>query len=307
MLALGPINVGIGRTVVQVAAGAAHTCAVLDNGTLKCFGGNSLGQLGLDSTLSVGATSANEVADLAPADLGTDRTVKQVACGNVHTCVILDNDELKCFGRGDFGQLGTGNTANAGAGGTSILMTDLPTVNLGTDRTAKQVSAGTVHTCVVLDDGTLECFGRNSQGQLGYDSTTSIGTTASSMTSLGAVNVGTDRTVVQVACGGVHTCALLDNGSVKCWGQNGNGQLGTGNTTLLGDGPGEMAMLQPVNLGAGRTAKWVAAGNGHSCVILDDDSVVCWGSNFAGQLGQDSNTNLGDNPGEMESLSSIIL
>jgi len=311
MSRLGPINVGVGRTVVQACAASAYTCAVLDSGALKCFGWGSSGQLGQDSSANIGATSADEVANLAPINVGTNRTVKQVACGGIHTCAILDNDQLKCWGGNDLGQLGIGSTTNAGNGMGSfgvegIRMADLPAVNLGSGRTAKQVGGGRAHTCVVLDNGTLKCWGAGFQGQLGYDSQTAIGATNASMNSLGTVNVGTNRTVLQVACGQSHTCALLDDGSVKCWGDNTRGQLGQDNMILIGDGPGEMAALQPVNLG-GRTAKYVGCGAEHSCAILDDDKVRCWGKNNVGQLGQDTFTNRGDQANEMANLIATFL
>jgi alpha-tubulin suppressor-like RCC1 family protein len=127
------------------------------------------------------------------------------------------------------------------------------------------------------------------------------------MTSLGTVNVGTDRTVLQVACGFYHTCALLDNFSVKCWGRGNMGQLGSDNTTKIGTAAGQMAALQPVNLGLDRTAKFVAAGNERTCVILDNDRVTCWGNNGQGTLGQDSTANLGDGAGKMAALGPIVL
>ena len=103
-----------------------------------------------------------------------------------------------------------------------------------------------------------------------------------------------------ISIGGYHTCAILDNGSVKCWGDNGFGELGYGHTNKLGDNSSEMGdNLTVVDLGTGRTAKAVTLGWRHSCAILDDDSLKCWGSGGDGQLGYGHTNDLGDNSSEM--------
>ena len=117
---------------------------------------------------------------------------------------------------------------------------------------------------------------------------------------LPAVDLGTGRTATAIAAGGNHTCAILDTAAVKCWGENGSGQLGQGNTADRGDGPGEMGdNLAPIDLGTGRTATAIAAGAGHTCAILDDGEVKCWGQNGSGQLAQGDTATRGDGPGEM--------
>ena len=103
-----------------------------------------------------------------------------------------------------------------------------------------------------------------------------------------------------IDAGSFHSCALLENGTVKCWGYGFEGQLGQGDKNARGDGPGEMGNnLTPVSLGAGRTATAIAAGGYHSCALLDDGTVKCWGANVQGQLGQGDTSNRGDGPGEM--------
>ena len=102
-----------------------------------------------------------------------------------------------------------------------------------------------------------------------------------------------------IAPGYTHTCTVLDNASVKCWGHSQYGQLGLENTNTIGDSSGEMASLSAVNLGTGRTATAIAAGFFHSCALLENSSVKCWGRNSYGQLGIDNTTNIGDDSGEM--------
>ena len=110
----------------------------------------------------------------------------------------------------------------------------------------------------MLDNGDVKCWGFNTQGQLGIDSTTTMGDSSGEMASLSAVNLGTGRTATAISAGHLQTCALLDNASVKCWGYNAQGQLGIDSTTTTGDSSGEMASLSAVNL-TGRTATAIAA------------------------------------------------
>jgi len=109
---------------------------------------------------------------------------------------------------------------------------------------------------------------------------------------LDAIELGTGRTATAIAAGYHHTCAILDNLSIKCWGSNNAGQLGLGDTSNRGDlttdGLGHREMgdnLPVVNLGAGRTARGITAGESHTCALLDNFSVKCWGKNESGQLG----------------------
>jgi alpha-tubulin suppressor-like RCC1 family protein len=127
------------------------------------------------------------------------------------------------------------------------------------------------------------------------------------MAALPSVNLGTGRTATAIAAGDYHSCAILDNGSVKCWGYNNRGQLGIDSTPTMGDASGEMAQLAGINLGTGRTATAIAAGEYHSCALLDNASVKCWGKNGYGQLGIDNTADMGDEAGEMADLTGIDL
>ena len=127
------------------------------------------------------------------------------------------------------------------------------------------------------------------------------------MAALGAINLGTNKTAVAITAGGSHTCALLNDGTVKCWGLNIFGGLGRDNTIDMGDGTGEIAALGAINLGTNQTAVAVTAGEYHTCGLLKDGTVKCWGLNSFGQLGKDSTTNLGDGTGEMAALAAVAL
>jgi len=304
MAALPTINLGTGRTAKSITSGAYHNCVVLDDGSAKCWGENSYGQLGIDNSTNMG-DGPGEMAALPTINLGTGRTATAISAKRYHTCALLDNGSVKCWGYNNNGQLGIDNRTYMGD--NSSEMASLPSINLGTGRTAKAVSAGLFHTCALLDDGTVKCWGYNLRGQLGIDNTTTMGDGAGEMAQLTGINLGTGRTAISIAARSYHTCALLDDGSVKCWGRNNYGELGIDNTTDMGDGPGEMAQLTGINLGTGRTATSIAIGNTHSCAKLDNGAVKCWGRNNMGQLGIDNTTDMGDDQGEMASLPSVNL
>ena len=277
-------------------AGDAHTCVVVDVGELKCFGANTAGQIGSGGTVALG-DAANEMGDaLAAVNLGAGRSVRVVSAGNLHTCALLDNASVKCFGEGDNGRLGYGATTDIGR--TTASMGDgLPAVDLGTGRTAKLLATGAAHTCVVLDNDAVKCWGLNDDGQLGLGDTDARGDDAGEMgDALPAVSLGLGAgvRVVAIAAGDAHTCVLLSSGAVQCWGAGGNGRLGSGNEDSRGDEAGEMgAMLPNVDLGAGRTAKAISVGSAHTCVIRDLNDVVCWGDGSYGRLGTSGGDDVG--------------
>ena len=124
------------------------------------------------------------------------------------------------------------------------------------------------------------------------------------------VNLGA-RPAIALTAGKNHACALLDDGSVKCWGSAENGQLGNGDPTpwlYIGDSPNELGEnLKPVALGTAHTATAIAAGEQSTCAVLEDRiSVKCWGNGFDGELGNGSNAIIGDNPGEMGDALPIV-
>ncbi|MDC0230167.1 hypothetical protein OAK48_04260 [Deltaproteobacteria bacterium] len=172
--------------------------------------------------------------------------------------------------------------------------------------TTTTIAVGLGHSCAILDNGNVKCWGYNNSGQLGIDNSTKMGDDHGEMAQLTGINFGTGRTATAIAVGLGHSCAKLDNGVVKCWGQNNNGQLGIDNSTSMGDDHGEMAQLTGINLGTGRTATAITAGYYHNCAKLDNRDVKCWGYNNNGQLGIDNTTKMGDND-EMAQLTGINL
>jgi alpha-tubulin suppressor-like RCC1 family protein len=251
---------------------------------VECWGQNDAGELGL----------APGVSGPGIVDLGTGRHAVAIGLGGGHTCAVLDNGGLKCWGRNDFGQLGLGDTDNRGDGPCEM-GDNLPFVPLGTARTAQAVVGGDSFTCALLDHGDVTCWGDNYYGQLGLEDTVNRGDTAMPLTDppalvgLGHDQMGRSHRAVMLAAGYSHACAKLEDGFVKCWGLNAGGQLGIGaSVSTWGGHPMEMGDYLPVlDLGSGRLATAVAAGAGHTCVLLTgpDHLLKCWGLNDAGQLG----------------------
>ncbi|MCP4757302.1 MAG: hypothetical protein GY866_41090 [Proteobacteria bacterium] len=285
-------------TVLEIAAGDEHTCALLDNGTVKCWGNNEYGQLGIGSEENKGTSSAEMGNNLTAIDLGTQKYALQVVTGRDHSCARLDDGSVKCWGRNDYGQLGQESSINIGDS-TGEMGDKLGSINLGTGRTAVEISAGENHTCARLDNATIRCWGRNEFGQLGQDSTSDIGDETDEMKNLSSIQFGTNYKAVEVEAGWHHTCArLIDTGPntslVKCWGNNQFGQLGIDHTDASGDASNDMQNLDTTSLLVGRKAVELAAGFRHTCARLDNGYVECWGQNNIGQLGIGNTQVIGD-------------
>jgi alpha-tubulin suppressor-like RCC1 family protein len=235
---------------------------------------------------------------LTAVDLGTGRTAKAIAAGYQHTCVILDNESVKCWGLNDKGQLGIGSNSGSNVkmgDGSGEMGDSLPAVDLGSGRTAKAISAGYQHTCVILDNASVNCWGNGLNGQLGRGENKTEKRPKSD-----PIDLGSGRNAKAIVTGNSHTCVMLDNSSTKCWGYNASGQLGLGDTINLGDGSNEMGdSLLSIDLGTGKTTRAISAGDSHTCSILDNSSIKCWGANASGQLGLGHTNNRGDNSSEM--------
>lgn len=368
--ALATVNLGTSRVARQVSAGHDHTCAVLDDWSVKCWGANGEGQLGQGDTESRG-DAPYEMGDELPAvDLGTYHTARSVSAGHRDTCVVLDDGNVKCWGQDELGKLGQGNSGSLGdapgemgdylaavALGTyetavtveatyqhtcallesgfvkcwgyenagrlgmegndatgddlSEMNDNLPVVDLGYNRYSASIGLGYLHSCAVLgDNGGLKCWGYGQGGRLGLGDNESRGVDASQMgDNLPEIALGHDAAVRVIAPGDEHTCALLTNGAVKCWGIASLGRLGSGDAYDRGDERGEMGdALGRIDLGSDRVARALASGYRHSCALLDDGSVKCWGEGETGRLGLGDEEDRGDNPGEMgDALPAVFL
>jgi len=293
------VSLGTGRSVIGFAVGYYHACALLNGGDVKCWGNSSDAKLGIGFTYGRGDNPGEMGDNLPIVNLGTGKTAVQVALGSVHSCALLQDGSVKCWGSNVQGALGS-SLASAGAS-LAEMGDNLPAVNLGTGKTAVFISAGVNITCAILNDGSLKCWGDNTYGRLGQGHTTLIGNDSAAMgDNLLPIALGTGKTAVKVATDWNHVCAILNDGSVKCWGENTGGQLGVGDKSHRGDNAGEMGdNLPSVALGTGKTAIDIAVGSGHTCALLNDGNVKCWGTDNYGSLGRETSIAIGDQPGEM--------
>lgn len=288
-----------GADRIAVAGGTYHTCAIVKGGSVRCWGWNEAGQLGLGDRLQRGDTPDKRVADLPTVDLGTGRTAVSLSAGWYHTCAILDDGSLKCWGSNTDGECGLGQATDYGDE-PNEMGDKLPVVDLGAGRTARQLASGEAFACAILDNGQVKCWGDNSYGKLGQGDKVNRGDGPNEMgDKLPPVSLGLSRTARAIAAGRNHVCVMLDDLRVKCWGRN-LGQLGQGDTQDRGDDPNELGdKLPAINLGTGRTARQIAAGENHSCALLDNGQLKCWGTNYYGELGLGDAVYRGDGPGEM--------
>jgi len=240
--ATAPANAG---TVPVVTSGGGHSCALMTDQSVWCWGRNTTGQLGNGT-----------VADsLVPVWVRTLPPAINVSAGHDHTCAVSTSNQVWCWGSDAFGELGNGSTSTS---------QKFPVLALGVQ--ALQVSAGDGFTCAVTLTHTVKCWGDNNFGELGD------GTLADSSTPVKVKNL---TNVTQVAAGYFHACALESSGTVWCWGDNSNGQLGDGSTTSS-----KIPVIVPL-----QNANYVAAGASDTCAILSAGDLQCWGLNFVGELG----------------------
>jgi alpha-tubulin suppressor-like RCC1 family protein len=263
--------------VIGLALGAFHSCARFDNGDLRCWGTG--GYIGSGYRVTIGDDETPDILD--PVDIGG--YVTGLAASWYQTCALLDSSRIRCFGDGLIGILGYGNTNDIGDDETPASAGD---VNVGGQ--VKHVSAGPLHTCATLTNDRVRCWGRNVDFQLGYPSTETIGDDETPV-SAGFVDVG--GRVVQTAAGFGHTCALLVDGNVRCWGRGLFGRLGYGNEVTIGD---DESPASAGDVALGGYAVQIVAGSFHTCALLAPGNVRCWGSGNEGALGYGNTETVGD-------------
>jgi len=248
---------GLPSSVSSVWAGNLHSCAIDGTGAMYCWGYDEQTQLGRPApgingnVLPAGAviTDAGPASQMGP---GYDYTIGLTKAGIVHS-----------WGANGSGELGRTTNGNAPPG--PMALTNV--TNIG---------AGLLHACAV-SSGTVMCWGDDSDGQLGDGKQNNQSTTPIT------VNVA-NKTITQVSAGYSHTCALASDGTVYCWGQNDWGQCGTGATDA---GFNNADVLAPTQVqGLGGKALEVENGTNHTCALIEGGSVMCWGANDRGQLGQ---------------------
>lgn len=243
------------ENIELIEAHRYHTCALTTAGGVKCWGNNENGRLG--------------VGDLNKRTLPTDVVgltsgVKLIEAGGQHTCVVTTGGGVKCWGQNLYGQVGNGNTTDQS--------TPVDVIGLSSGVTA--VAAGGSTSCALLATGGVKCWGDNTFGQIGD------GTTDHRLTPVDVP--GLTSGVKALALGGVHSCALLQSGAVKCWGDNGDGEVGDG-TNQQRNSPVDVT-------GLGSGVMTLTARRDHNCALLNNGAARCWGANEVGQLGDGTKT-----------------
>ena len=225
-------------------------CTIVDDGTVKCWGN-------LQSYRSGNGVYGYEYSPVPTNGFGNNRTATSISSGEDHTCVILNDGNISCWGKNDDGRLGTDTESHSGIPIQTSGLVD-------SNKSAVAISVGDTHSCAIIDDGKVVCWGRGGG------------------TGGGRPMFGQGRTAIAISTGGFNSCAILDNGEVKCWGYGDRGQLGNGNS---GWSYGENYPVQTTQFPGGRTAVAISSGRQHSCAILDNGSVACWGDAREGRLG----------------------
>ena len=246
--------------VTMAAGGAAHTCAIVQGGAVDCWGWNRSGQLG------DGTTTDRPYPVPVPGMNGATL----LATGAAHTCVYTPSAGVRCWGLNIYGQLGLGTDEQCALAACSTV--PVTVANLSDE--ILSIGAGVSHTCVLTAAGGVKCWGRNQYGQLGDGSNDNSGSPVDV--------VGLTSGVTALSVGGFHACAVLTGGELSCWGNDQSGQLGDGAT---------VNSSVPVNVtGLPGPLDSVSAGYSHTCGVLTTGGATCWGENFAGQLGDGTDT-----------------
>jgi alpha-tubulin suppressor-like RCC1 family protein len=276
-----PVDVvGLTSGVKAVAAGTGHACAIMDGGTVKCWGKNKFGELGSGE---LGPDTCNTAffdypCSPSPVEVVGLTDVVQVEAGDNHTCARTSAGAVKCWGQSGWGQLGA-------AGGDTCDGEECAKAPIDTPFTAgvQDLAAGNLHTCVITDQGAAKCFGRDGQGELGNGTpgpdSCHVGLTLPCSKTPAQVQ-GLTSGVLDIAAGATHTCALTGS-EVKCWGDNLDGQLANDNGSTDCSMPSaECFSATPVTIG-GVSGSMIEAGEDYTCVW---PNIACWGSNRLGEL-----------------------
>lgn len=250
-------GLGTGAGATALVSGINHSCVVTSAGAVQCWGLNSNGQLGDNTT-------TQRLAPVTVTGLGSGSGVIALAAGITHTCALTAAGSVQCWGANNLGQLGDNTTTQR--------LTPAPVSGLSSGVTA--IVARSSHTCAITSGGAVQCWGSNGSGQLGDNSTTTR------LTPVAVTGLTSGVTAIAVAT--AHSCAVTSAGGVQCWGNNTAGELGDTTTTP------RLTPVQVSGLTAGVTA--IAAAGGHTCVVANGGAALCWGGNGSGQLGDGTTT-----------------
>lgn len=242
--------------IVAIAGGQLHACALRNDGVVLCWGDNLYGQLGDPASSGVRTVKTPQPV----VGLGGPVLAVFAGPGGDHTCAITASLSAKCWGRNRSGNLGNG----------AFTSNPVPQAVPGLGAVSG-MAIGIDHTCAVTFAGAVLCWGDNGYGQLGDGSTSSR--------LVPTAVVGLASGVADIVAGSHHTCALLNNGGVKCWGRGSSGALGRGGATDASN-PNSKVPVDVLTLASGATS--IVAGDAFNCATLVSGGVRCWGKRPAG-------------------------
>jgi alpha-tubulin suppressor-like RCC1 family protein len=271
-----------GKTVVSVAAGPNYSLALCSDGTVAAWGYNYYGQLGRGSYPILEQVPAAVDTSIEYSALAGKKVVA-IAAGGEHALALCSDGTVVAWGKGYEGQLGAGHLIQS-----SVPVATKVTAGASAlaGKTVIAVAAGAEHSLALCSDGTVSAWGYNYYGQLGDDSAVDSEAPTAVNTQPGTSSLF-GKAVVGIAAGGNHSLALCSDGTVAAWGQNNSRQLGDDSAVnrqvpvAVNVAPGTSAL-------AGKTVSAVAAGQYHSLALCSDGTMVAWGANATGQLGDNS-------------------
>jgi alpha-tubulin suppressor-like RCC1 family protein len=251
--------------VTAFSTGVSFACAVTSGGAAQCWGQDLFGQLGDGSSGLV--KPAAPVSNPMPRNVvGFGSGIASISAGTDFACALTTSGGVKCWGVNNSGQLGNGTTTS------TIAPVDVSGLGSG----VAAIGTGDGYACALTTGGGVKCWGYNGFGNLGN------GSGAQSLIPVDVSGLGSGVTALSV--GNFHSCALTTGGAAKCWGDNGDGELGNS----AADAQATSSVPLDVTVTSGIAA--IAPGNHHTCVLTSAGGVQCWGSNAFGTLGNNSTT-----------------
>ncbi|HEY5974547.1 MAG TPA: chitobiase/beta-hexosaminidase C-terminal domain-containing protein, partial [Geobacteraceae bacterium] len=261
-----PVQTSGLASVSAVAAGSFHTLALQNDGTIRAWGYNGNGRLG-DGTVAAKTTPVQVIGITNATAIAAGGNYLSTPSG--HSLALLADGTVMAWGSNNVGQLGNGLTAD------SLVPVTVPGLN-----SVVAIAAGADHSMALKNDGTVWAWGAEENGRLGNNVTTGTARRTPVQVTIDATNTPLTG-VIAIACGGTHSLALRRDGTVWAWGANGSGQLGTG---LTGQSAFATQVLTPGG-GALNGIAAIAAGGWHSLALDGSGSVLAWGDNYDGQVG----------------------
>jgi alpha-tubulin suppressor-like RCC1 family protein len=264
------------RTVLALSAGHQHSLALCSDGTVSSWGYNAWGQLGNNSTFDSGRP-------VAVTTIGTPlagKVVVAVSAASDHSLALCSDGTLVSWGENGVGELGNGTVSAMSTVPVAVTIAGTPLEG----RSVAAAAAGSGHNLALCSDGTLVAWGQNLFGQFG-DNTFTNSSVPVAVTTAGTPLQG--KSIAAIAVGGSHNLALCSDGTLASWGENSYGKLGNNSTT---NSNVPVAVTTMGTALEGKTVVAVAAGSSHSLALCSDGTVVSWGLNQYGQLGNNSTT-----------------